>query len=104
MGQLLEWDEMVMMPEGSAALRGEHKAALAGVTHEKSTDASLGKLLTELAGDSTLNDTQKCVVREAKRRYCTGSEYWIFLSQLLSLLGIISRSVGALPIFSGVQH
>jgi Zn-dependent M32 family carboxypeptidase len=66
---LLEWDEMVMMPEGAASLRGEQKSALAGILHEKSTSDSLGQLLSKLADDKSLGDVQKAVVREAKRRY-----------------------------------
>lgn len=65
---LAEWDEMVMMPEGGSELRGEQKAAIAGVLHEKSTDAILGQLISQLAADASLSDVQKAVVREAKRR------------------------------------
>ena len=36
--------------------------------------------------------------------YGTGSKYWIFVPDLLGLLGTISSSVGTLPIVRGVQY
>lgn len=36
--------------------------------------------------------------------YRSGSTYWILLLELFRLLGIFFRAVGALPIYSNVQH
>ena len=40
----------------------------------------------------------------AKHLEFIGSRHWIFLSELLKLLGIFSRDLGTLPIFSVVQY
>ena len=45
---LIGWDEMTMMPEGAAESRATQKAALAGVIHEKATEAELGEVLARL--------------------------------------------------------
>lgn len=66
---LLGWDEMVMMPEGSAASRAAQKSALAGVVHEKVTDPEIGSLLADLKDAPGLDEWQAAVVREAARGY-----------------------------------
>lgn len=43
---------------------------------------------------------KKCVILD----YRTGSDYWISLSALSDVLGIIPRTAGTLPMFSGVQY
>ncbi|KDD74470.1 carboxypeptidase Taq (M32) metallopeptidase [Helicosporidium sp. ATCC 50920] len=50
---LLSWDEMVMMPAGASASRGAQQATLAGVLHQKRTDASLGSALQRLSQASS---------------------------------------------------
>lgn len=69
---LLGWDEMVMMPPGAAESRAAQKSALAGVLHEKQTEAELGEVLARLqAADlaADLDDFQLATVREAVRDY-----------------------------------
>ncbi|TFJ85426.1 hypothetical protein NSK_003299 [Nannochloropsis salina CCMP1776] len=51
---LLGWDEQTMLPSGSAPARAFHKAALAGVLHEKKTNPSLDVLLPVLASPNVL--------------------------------------------------
>ncbi len=47
-GALLAWDEATYMPPGGAEARGRQSALLARLTHEKSIDPAIGKLLDEL--------------------------------------------------------
>lgn len=69
---LLGWDEMVMMPAGAAESRAVQKAALAGVLHEKQTEAELGGLLAKLQAANLADELdayQQATVREAARDY-----------------------------------
>lgn len=66
---LLGWDEMVMLPEGSSDCRGDQKTVLAGVLYDKESDPTLGKLLNSLKGDSSLDNVQTAVIRDAQRSY-----------------------------------
>lgn len=45
---------MTMMPDGAAASRAAQKSAIAGVIHERSTDAAIGELLARLQGSAGL--------------------------------------------------
>ena len=47
-GGLLGWDEQVNMPPRGAAARGEAKATLAGVLHERICDERFGEAIAEL--------------------------------------------------------
>lgn len=65
---LVGWDEMVMMPEGSAKSRAMQKKVLAGIVHERCTDPKIGEQLKELeASEGSLGEAEAAVVREAKR-------------------------------------
>ena len=66
-GGLLNWDEQVNMPPRGAAARGEAKATLAGVLHERICDERFGEAIAELAGDDSLDALQRARVREGKR-------------------------------------
>ena len=44
-GGLLNWDEQVNMPPRGAAARGEAKATLAGVLHERICDERFGDVI-----------------------------------------------------------
>ena len=66
-GGLLDWDEQVNMPPRGAAARGEAKATLAGVLHERICDERFGEALSELAEDGGLGDFERARVREARR-------------------------------------
>src|SRR5256885_845651 len=47
-GAALGWDQATYMPIGGAGARGRQRAALSRLTHEKSVDSTLGKVLDEL--------------------------------------------------------
>ena len=66
-GGLLNWDEQVNMPPRGAAARGEAKATLAGVLHERICDERFGEALAELGADSALGEFERARVREARR-------------------------------------
>ncbi len=44
----MEWDQLVMMPHGGAAVRAEQLATLNGLAHSRFTDPEVGRLLEEL--------------------------------------------------------
>lgn len=46
--RLLEWDQLVKMPPGGAAVRAEQVATVHRLTHERFTDDAVGGLLEEL--------------------------------------------------------
>jgi len=57
---------------GAAASRGNQKAALAGVVHEKRTDAEIGTLLAKLTAAGAgagLDKWEAAVVRDAAKDY-----------------------------------
>lgn len=67
---ILSWDEQVMMPPSSDNVRGQQKAALAGVTHEKASSSALNEAIT--ACEARMNEFtpyQRAVVRDARRDY-----------------------------------
>ena len=66
-GGLLNWDEQVNMPPRGAAARGEAKATLAGVLHERICDERFGEAIAELDGDAGLGELERARVREAQR-------------------------------------
>ncbi len=66
-GALLNWDEQVNMPPRGAAARGDAKATLAGVLHERICDERFGEAIAELAGDASLGELGRARVREARR-------------------------------------
>jgi len=48
-GALLSWDQQTYMPDGGADARGRQRAMLGRLSHERSVDAALGKLIDDLA-------------------------------------------------------
>jgi carboxypeptidase Taq len=66
-GGLLDWDEQVNMPPRGASARGEAKATLAGVLHERICDERFGEAITELGDDAALGAFERARVREARR-------------------------------------
>eukprot|EP00171_Calliarthron_tuberculosum_P003187 IDg3187t1 len=68
---ILGWDEQTMMPNGSSEARGRQKAAIAGVSHEKSTSAELGKAIAacEEVIDKLPNEYARANVRDARKSY-----------------------------------
>ncbi len=65
------WDQEVMMPSGAANARAKQISSLAGVIHERLTDAALGDCLTvlEQTGLDTFDVRQRCNIQEAKRNF-----------------------------------
>jgi len=67
---ILGWDEQTMMPPGAASSRGQQKAALAAIIHEKQTDENLASLIQELQEGKHLNcEFARANCRDAKRDY-----------------------------------
>jgi len=69
---VLEWDQLVNMPEGAAVDRGEQIATIEKIQHIKSTSDELGQLLDDLTEctkglDPDSDDTR--LVRVAKRNF-----------------------------------
>jgi len=67
-GQVLYWDQQVMMPEGGTPARSEQLSALSTVSHERLTADELGRLLDE-AESEALDDDERAVVREIRREH-----------------------------------
>jgi carboxypeptidase Taq len=71
---LAEWDLNTAIPEGAAEIRGSQMATLQGLLHERQVDPKLGHLVDELGetltrGEKPFTDTDRALVREAKRAY-----------------------------------
>eukprot|EP01117_Protostelium_nocturnum_P019501 TRINITY_DN8469_c0_g1_i2.p1 TRINITY_DN8469_c0_g1~~TRINITY_DN8469_c0_g1_i2.p1 ORF type:complete len:549 (+),score=205.68 TRINITY_DN8469_c0_g1_i2:30-1676(+) len=69
---LLEWDQLVMMPEKSGGSRGKQMEVLVGVIHDKSTGKEIEELLNKLKGESIekeLTDWEKAHLRDARRDF-----------------------------------
>ncbi|MDE0768381.1 MAG: carboxypeptidase M32 [Opitutaceae bacterium] len=67
---LIGWDELVNLPEGSADQRQEQCATMAQVCHAASVDPEIDTLLSKLeAHASELDDSQKIVIKEARKSY-----------------------------------
>ncbi len=65
---LLRWDAAVMMPRGSAAVRGEQLAALDSECHTLLTSPRVSRLIERAqAGESQLEDWQLANLREMRR-------------------------------------
>jgi carboxypeptidase Taq len=65
-GDLLSWDQQVMMPEEGTPARSRQLSALSAVQHDLLTADELGALLDELAA-ADLPDEPRAVVREVRR-------------------------------------
>lgn len=69
-GELLGWDEQVMLPPGGAEQRAAQHAALAEAQHAAASAPRLGELLVELEAKSTeLSDDQRTVIKHARKDY-----------------------------------
>lgn len=72
---MLEWDAMAMMPPGAADARGDAKAALQTMSHERLTDVKVGHHLSAIAASSgedvstELSFEERANVREMRRTY-----------------------------------
>ncbi len=61
---VLGWDHEVYMPANGAALRAEQQSVLSGIAHELKTNPEYIQIIQELLNDKTLNEAEKCNVRE----------------------------------------
>ena len=66
---LLGWDEMVNLPKGSFAARGEQNALMSKIVHERLISDKIGKLVKEAEKLTDLNLVDSATLREAKRDY-----------------------------------
>jgi len=69
---VLGWDQLVNMPEGGAADRGEQIATIESIHHQKSTADEVGRLLEDLAEsvkDMNPDSDEARLVKVAKRDY-----------------------------------
>jgi carboxypeptidase Taq len=70
--RLLEWDECVYMPPGSATAHSRQKATLTRLAHEKFTSAAVGRLLDKLVlktEDLPYDSEEASLIRVTKREY-----------------------------------
>src|SRR5690606_34641677 len=66
---LLRWDAAVMMPRGSADVRGEQLAAIETEQHAILTSPKVSRLLERAqASDATLDDWQRANLRQMRRQ------------------------------------
>ena len=72
---LLQWDQEVNMPEKGGEIRAQQLSTLAGLSHETGTSSEMENLLSELIGDSKLDDRQKRNVKEAYRNFTDRKKY-----------------------------
>jgi carboxypeptidase Taq len=67
-GELLTWDQEVMMPEKGIKARSQQKSVLSTLEHQKLTEDKLGELLGQLKGQE-LDRIQEANVREVGREH-----------------------------------
>lgn len=72
---VLSWDQETYMPDGGASMRAQQLSTLAGISHELSTDKSLGILLEELNADVSLDEKQKANVKQTLKDYRKAQKY-----------------------------
>ena len=65
-GMLLEWDQLVMMPEQGGEARAHQLATLARIAHERASAEQIGECLESL-GSSELDELERDMVRVARR-------------------------------------
>jgi carboxypeptidase Taq len=71
-GEVLQWDERVMAPPAAGAYRAEQIAYLAGLVHQRQTDAKVGDWLDELSVSDLADDAESdagVTIRQLKREY-----------------------------------
>ncbi|WP_255197896.1 carboxypeptidase M32 [Halorarius litoreus] len=67
-GQVLAWDQEVMMPEGGTPARSKQKSALSGAQHDITTSDAYSEAL-EASEAADLPQPEASVVREIRREY-----------------------------------
>jgi carboxypeptidase Taq len=66
---VLHWDQETYMPPKAAPNRGRQLATLSALSHRMFTDNAMGERLKRLSDDESLNDDEKCLVRETLHDY-----------------------------------
>ncbi len=66
--ELLDWDQEVTMPKGASWLRAIQRGTISEVAHEIFTQKKVGELIKE-AEKEELNEEEKALVREVKKKY-----------------------------------
>lgn len=69
---LLNWDQLVNMPEGAADDRGVQMATIESILHQKGTSDELGALLEDLrpyADQLDKDDEDACLIRVSQREF-----------------------------------
>mmetsp|Transcript_14443 Transcript_14443/g.27791 ORF Transcript_14443/g.27791 Transcript_14443/m.27791 type:complete len:547 (+) Transcript_14443:58-1698(+) len=85
---VLEWDELVKMPEASADARSQQKAALAEVMHDRQVSRELGRLVAGAKRQlQALDAFQAANVRDAERAFLQEARKPRELARLESQLG-----------------
>jgi carboxypeptidase Taq len=74
-GSVLSWDQQTYMPKNGAQARGQQVATLQTLAHEFFVDEKFGKLLEELAQDSSLSEDEKTNVRITRKDYLRKKKY-----------------------------
>ncbi len=72
---VLGWDQEVNMPANGASLRSDQLSILSGIAHELRTDQKYVDLIQSLLEDKTLNEVEKCNVRETWRSIDRGRKF-----------------------------
>ena len=67
-GELLTWDQEVMMPEEGITARSQQQSVLSRLEHQKLTENKLGNLL-DLLEDTDLGQVEQANVREVRRQH-----------------------------------
>ena len=65
----LGWDQETIMPKKGSDSRSDILSWLAAERHNRITDPEMGRLLSELEDDNSLDDDQSANVREMRRTY-----------------------------------
>jgi len=73
-GELMSWDQEVLMPPKAAALRAEHLAWISKTGHERLTDPRIGELLEHLEESGCLEDVGSANVRLARESFDRGTK------------------------------
>lgn len=68
-GSLLGWDQSTFLPVGAAGGRARQQALLAGIVHERATDAAYGRLLDDAQAHTDWTPVQARTLALARRQF-----------------------------------
>lgn len=72
---VLNWDQETYMPPKGANFRAQQLSTLAGMAHEISISEELGKLLSDLNTDDSLNEKEKRNIEQSLKSYKQSKKY-----------------------------